>query len=512
MYSRVSFYFAAVIAPFVCVAGFLFAVSAFPQSAPPAPVAAVGRYIVVYRNGQIPANAEIGIARHGAILSARHELLGAAVLDRVSDATLAALANDPAVEAVVPDLLLSAHSLVTRVIPATALPFATPDALYHSPQGWAVQAVGGFGADGTTTAPVGPWNVTRGKGVRLAILDSGVDPAHPDIAPNLTLNLSEIVRTALPTPCDDGSPVDQQGHGTWTASLAAGALGPSTGLVAGVAPAASILNIKVLQRMPGVPSATDPTGCLGGQASGLLSWILQGIEDAITQRADILSMSFGTLVDITTGSGAGTQTVFNRATAAANQAGILLIAAAGNDGLNLSGSRFVELPAQSRDVLAVVASTNPVCAENLKSGAICKPGPVTLPYYSNFGSVLAAVAAPGGSYPSGGAADPATTSTTQSGWITGACASGEAGTLSGIPSDPTHSLGCFAAGHTAYIQAMGTSASAPLVAGAAALLLAQHPTWSPAAVIASIKSSASRPQSLAQLPLVNVAGAVLSAK
>src|SRR6202020_3627873 len=91
---------------------------------------------------------------------------------------------------------------------------------------------------------------TMGKGVRIAIIDSGVDQTHPDIAPNLALNITEVDQTAYPSVCDDGTPQDQTGHGTWTASLAAAAQGPGTGETIGVAPSATLLNIKVLQRMP----------------------------------------------------------------------------------------------------------------------------------------------------------------------------------------------------------------------------------------------------------------------
>jgi subtilisin family serine protease len=453
-----------------------------------------GRFLVLYRNHQIDANAAAAAEALGAHLIARHELMGIAVLESVSEAARAQLALGPNVEAIVPDLLLNAHELITK--PVETPNSQTPDALYHSSQGWAVRQVGGFGADGTPNAPVGPWNTTRGSGVRIAILDSGVDPLHPDIAPNLVFNLSEVVQTALPSACDDGTPVDQQGHGTWTASLAAGALGSGTGLVAGVAPSASILNIKVLERLPATPTAADPTGCLGGQASGLMSWVIQGIEDAIANRADIISMSLGTLVDITTGAGAGEQTLFNRATLAAYNAGIVVIAAAGNDGFDTTDQQYVELPAQSTDVLAIVASTNPACAQNLTAGATCVAGPVTLPYYSNYGAPLNALAAPGGSYPSGGAIAPAASFNTVSGWITGACSSGKAGTVSGPPSDSAHSLGCFDLGHASYVQAMGTSASAPLVAGAAALILATNPTWTPEQVVSQLRLAAVTTSSL----------------
>ncbi len=456
------------------------------------------RYLVVYRNQQVPGNAAATMLAAGGRLAERHELLGVAVVEGATKEVRARLAADANVEYVVPDVLLNAHQLVVAkpdALTAATAPTTGPDALYHSAAGWAVRQVGGFGADGTAGSgagsAAGPWNQTKGAGVRIAILDSGVDASHPDIAPNLELNLSEIVPSALPSACDDGSAADQEGHGTWAASLAAGALGAQTGLVAGVAPQATLLNIKVLERMPGTKTAADPTGCIGGQAAGLLSWVLKGIEDAVTQRADVISMSLGTLVDVSTGDGAGLQAVFNRATLAASNAGVILIAAAGNDGYNLANQRYVELPAQARGVVAIVASTNPLCAENLKAGAVCVAGPVSRPYYSNYGAPLNALAAPGGSYPVGGAVAPgAAVITANSGWVTGACSSGKVGTVSGVPAVHGQSFGCFNLGHAAYVQAMGTSASAPLVAGAAALLRAAHPAWSAATVIAALRSSA----------------------
>jgi lantibiotic leader peptide-processing serine protease len=518
------------------------------------PIAAIvpGQYIIVYRNGFIPGDAELRAHTAEATLVRRHDRLGLAILHSdarlLNDAaTIARLRALPNVEAVLHDRYVrvnrlqikiptaSPAPLIQKPLPSPPSPIAAPiwnpvapstplrtrspvrpilpiriapaapvasvvpyDTYYTAtPQGWAVRQVGGYGNSVAGGPAHGPWDTTMGKGVRIAILDSGVDQYHPDIAPNLVFNLSEIDQTALPSACDDGSPQDQQGHGTWTSSLAAAAMGPGTGLTIGVAPQASILNIKVLERMPAGDGSDPATQCAAGEPSGLLSWIIAGIEDAVASHADIISLSLGALVDVTTGDGAGLKAAFDQVTYAAAQQGVLLIASAGNDGLNLANPQYIEIPAQSRDVLAIVASTNPACAENLALGAACASGPIRLAYYSDFGAPLAALAAPGGSLPDG--ADNAV-----SGWVRGACSAGKPSTVDGPPTDSAHSYGCFNLGHQQYVQAIGTSAAAPLAAGVAALLRAAHPTWNPATVIAAMRSSAT---SIATLPAPQISAA-----
>lgn len=484
------------------------------------------RYLVVYRSASIPADAEARTRAMGVQLLRRQDSLGIATVAAIggnsanirpraltaSDdtETMRQLAAQPNVEYVLHDRVVTGHHLRIRTdrpssqeVFSVAVGASAFDTFYNSPQGWAVRQAGGYGKGVAGGPATGPWDTATGKGVRIAILDSGVDATHPDLSPNLALNLSEVDQTALPSMCDDGSPQDQAGHGTWTASLAAAALGPGTGKVIGVAPAASILNIKVLERMPAnITGATDTARCTAGESAGLLSWVIAGINDAIASHADVISMSLGTTIDLSTSDGAGVKSTFDRVTYAATQAGAVLVAAAGNDGYNLANPRYVEIPAQARGVLAVIASTNPDCMEDTRSGATCITGPVSIAYYSNYGAPLNAIAAPGGSYPEGG-------ETEASGWVRGACSSGVPNTQDGLPNDGSHSFGCFNTGHVAYVQAIGTSAAAPLVAGAAAVIKAAHPQWDATMIVDALRSSALPSTQTVPAPQLNLPAALV---
>jgi subtilisin family serine protease len=125
-----------------------------------------------------------------------------------------------------------------------------------------------------TTAQIGApaaWAAgVTGRGVRVAVLDSGVDLGHPDLAPRIVATKSFVTGQDV---------VDRNGHGTHTASTVAGTGAASDGKERGVAPDADLIVGKVL----------------GDSGSGPISGVIAGMEWAArTEHAKVISMSLGT--------------------------------------------------------------------------------------------------------------------------------------------------------------------------------------------------------------------------
>ena len=162
-----------------------------------------------------------------------------------------------------------------------------------------------------------------GKGVVVAILDTGVDYTHPDLGG--TIGPDQKVLGGFDFVDDDGDPLDMDGHGT----AVAGIIG-ANGQIKGIAPEVSILAYRVVDRMGNVKS-TD---------------LLRALEKASQDGADVINLSLGTKEEI----GALTYAVQNIV-----DSGIVVVAATGN-----SGTRAFGEPAGRKGVIAVGASLNNV--------------------------------------------------------------------------------------------------------------------------------------------------------
>jgi len=139
----------------------------------------------------------------------------------------------------------------------------------------------------------------NGTGVVIAVLDTGIDTGHEDVN-KVNAYASFVEADTLPT--------DIIGHGTYAASIAAGTGNLSSGLYAGIAPGATLLSAKVT---------------LGGLFAAP-SWIVSGIEWACSRGADIILLPFNTF-------GAPGDAV-TLAVKEATEKGVLVVAASGDDG------------------------------------------------------------------------------------------------------------------------------------------------------------------------------------
>jgi len=184
------------------------------------------------------------------------------------------------------------------------------------------------------------WATVDGSDVVVAVVDTGVSTGVDGV--HELLQGYDFID-------DDDEPLDPNGHGTHVAGTIAQNTNNGVG-VAGVAPGATILPVRVLDE--------EGIGTSVGLASGII-W-------AVDQGADVVNMSL---------SSNAPSTVVEEACAYAEEAGVLVVAASGNDG----NESFVSYPAAYETTLAVGAT-------DLQD---------ELAYYSNQGPVLDLVA-PGG--------------------------------------------------------------------------------------------------------------------
>ena len=164
------------------------------------------------------------------------------------------------------------------------------------------------------------WRTSVGGGVAVAILDTGIDAGHPDLARNLWTNPGEIPANGVDDDSNgyvddvhgadmvdgDGDPADGLGHGTAVAGVIGGRGNNATG-ISGVAWRVRLMPVKVLP----------------DQGVGTTATLVAGLQYALANGARVVNMSLN---------GADRSLALEETIAAAEAQGVLVVASAGNDG------------------------------------------------------------------------------------------------------------------------------------------------------------------------------------
>ena len=179
--------------------------------------------------------------------------------------------------------------------------------------------------------------VTRGAGITVAVLDTGVQADHPVLAARLLPGFNALAPGAPPADAADGARNEAFGHGTMVA-----------GIVARVAPDARILPVRVLN----------------GDGSGSVFDVVRGLRWAVANGAQVVNLSFGT---------PESSGILREAIGDARDAGVVIVSSAGN-----AGGDIRDFPAGYSETVSVAA----VGADDRKAP------------FSNFGSHIS-LAAPG---------------------------------------------------------------------------------------------------------------------
>ena len=325
---------------------------------------------------------------------------------------------------------------VVGVIPdIRAFPLIDPiDPLYASQWDMHAPATGKEGA-----ANVSPtWGTTTGAGVVVAVIDTG-QTNHPDLIANMPegwgVDMIENSATARDGDGRDMNPTDEGDWSwypsSWHGTHVAGTIGAAQNDIgiSGIAPNVSIQHVRVLGAGGG--SFNDVIDGIRW-AAGLTTswdgrpWSAFGLTDN-AHPADVINMSLG--------GGSSCWSTLQDAISQARAAGTVVVTAAGNsfrDAANFT-------PANCNDTVTVAATG--------RVGGLAN--------YSNFGSSID-IAAPGGDM------------------------SRDSGILSTIGTGASTLTGY------SYTNYQGTSMAAPHVAGVAALVASQHPTWGPSQIEAAI--------------------------
>ncbi|MBI5670707.1 MAG: S8 family serine peptidase [Chloroflexi bacterium] len=418
-------------------------------------------YLITAQGNSLPANLEAQVRAAGGVLTRTYPQLGIAVASSSNPNFTRSIRG---VRSVVPNVIVQWVDPTREVRYAFDGEFGNPPTSGDDDTRFDLQ----WGHD-AVNAPEA-WNAgVRGAGVRVAVLDTGFDTDHPDLAPNINFALSasfvpgEGLTYALPDPFS---------HGSHTAgTIAAADNGRGT---IGVAPEAELVLVKVLR----------------DSGSGAFDWVISGIVHAANVDADVINMSLGAVlvrsgflddngtpnpaddVFVTAREVAELVNAVNRATTYAYQMGTTVIASAGNEAIDFDHSaNVIHIPSGGPHVLSISATT-PI-------GWAVDPANAFLDYptsYTNFGQSGIDFAAPGGDVLYPGNENCTIAGLTRPCWVFDLVFS------TGSNLNPALA---------SYYWSGGTSMAAPHVSGIAALIISENGgSMHPAQVEAALRARA----------------------
>jgi subtilisin family serine protease len=267
------------------------------------------------------------------------------------ETALSSYRDDPGVETVQPNYIYRAAA-------------APNDSQYG--QLWAFKNVGqtvttgtapNAGTSGNDMNIEPAWgHITDCSSVVVAVLDSGVDYTHEDLAANMWNGGSSFSNHGHDFVDNDGDPMDPNGHGTHVAGII-GAVGNNGTGTTGVCQKASVMAVRVL----------------GTTGNGTTATVIQGIHFAVTHGAKVINMSFV--------GGGSFDPLFSDAIANAQDSDVVVVVVAGNDTNDVDGASGTRYPCN-------FIQPNLVCVAALDQN-------YALARFSSWGATSVDVGAPG---------------------------------------------------------------------------------------------------------------------
>lgn len=292
--------------------------------------AEANRYKIVGFKEEMTTSQRQDILEHHGIKIKKHLPIANACLCEIntSKSKLQSLAADSEVEFIEDDFRVRIQVLPTLSLPYKTLAQDIP---------WGIKKIGANKV----------WDQMKGEGIKVGIIDTGIDRNHPDLKAN--------IREAGGV-MDSQKTDDDNGHGTHVAGTIA-ALDNRIGVV-GVAPKVGIYSVK----------AFDAKG------KGQVSNIIDGLNWCVEQKVHVINMSFGFNMK---------SKALQRAIKQVHKHNIVMVAAAGNSG----GNNSVLYPAKYPEVIAVAASDSKNKAASFSSSGpevnIIAPGVDVLSTYTD---------------------------------------------------------------------------------------------------------------------------------